>query len=426
MTQSLWRHRDFLKLWAAQAVSAFGARITREGLPMAAILTLDARPAQLGLLAALSMGPGVILGLFAGGWADRNYRRPILIGTDLLRVVLLLSVPIAAWMHWLTMPQLYLVAAAVGAASLMFAIADHAYLPSVIERDQLMDGNAKLGVTESVAEIGGPALAGVLFNLLTAPFALLVNAATYLASAVLLLGIRKPEAEPEPVAKAEHPFSDLMFGVSAIWNQPLVRPLLVMTVVQTLFMSFFAGLYLLFAIQTLGLSTTLLGLVIAVGGIGALLGAIIAPLAVRWLGLGPAIIVLGVIAAASALLIPLAPVGMVGGAAVLILGQLLGDGFGVASMIPAGTLRQSVFPPAQLGRTGAVFHVARGGMSVIGALVGGASAQVFGIRETMWVAAIGMVLAALIPIVSPLRSLKALPPSDHPDESQGPPAAVGA
>lgn len=409
MTQTLWRHGDFLKLWAAQAVSAFGSRITREGLPMAAILTLDAKPAQLGLLAALSLGPGVILGLFAGGWADRNYRRPILIGTDILRVLLLLSVPIAFWAGWLSMVQLYLVAAAVGAASLMFAIADHAYLPSLIDRAQLMEGNSKLGATESVAEIGGPALAGLLFKWLTAPVALLVNAGTYLVSAVFLWSIRTPEPPPAPVDKAEHPFSDLMFGVRAILGQPLVRPLLLMTIVQTLFSSFFAALYLLFAIRTLGLTTDLLGLVIAVGGGGALLGAVIAPLAVRWLGLGPAVIWLGLAAAASAVVIPLAPASAAGGAAFLIVGQLLGDGLGVAALIPAGTLRQSVFAQAKLGRTGAVFHVARGSVSVVGALIGGGLAQVVGIREAMWVAVVGMVAAGLIPLFSPLRTLREIP-----------------
>ncbi|MDO9335388.1 MAG: MFS transporter [Caulobacter sp.] len=418
MTQSLWRHRDFLKLWAAQAVSAFGSRITREGLPLAAILTLDAKPAQLGLLAALSLGPGVIIGLFAGGWADRNLRRPILIGADLLRVLLLVSVPIAAWMQWLSMPQLYLVAAGVGAASLMFAIADHAYLPSLIARDQLMEGNTRLGVTESVAEIGGPALAGLLFRWLTAPVALLVNAGTYLVSAVFLWSIRTPEPPPQPVEKAQHPFSDLIFGVRAIMDQPLVRPLLVMTIAQTLFSSFFAGLYLLFAIKTLGLSTALLGLVIAVGGVGALLGALIAPVVVRRLGLGPAIIGLGLLSAASAVVIPLAPATVIGGATFLIVGQILGDALAVAAMIPAGTLRQSLFAQARLGRTGAVFHVARGAMSVVGALIGGGLAQAIGIREAMWVAVAGMVLAGLIPIFSPLRTLKAIPSSDYPDLGQ--------
>lgn len=409
MTQTLWRHRDFLNLWAAQAVSAFGSRITREGLPIAAIFSLNAKPAELGVLAALSLGPGVILGLFAGGWADRNYRRPILIGADLLRALLLLSVPIAAWMHWLSMPQLYLVAAAVGASSLMFAIADHAYLPTLVGRDQLLEANSKLGVTESVAEIGGPALAGLLFKVLTAPFALLVNAATYLISAIFLWSIRTPEPPPEPSSKPEHPFSDLMFGVRAIWRQPLVRPLLIMTVVQTLFSSFFWPLYALFALKTLGLTTDLLGVVIALGGLGALLGVAVAPVTMRLMGVGPAIIWLGLAAAASAVVIPLAPASVFAGAGFLIIGQILGDGLGLAAIIPAGTLRQSVFDQARLGRTGAVFHVARGSMTVIGALVGGVLGEAIGVRNAMWVAVIGMVAAGLIPVFSPLRTLKAMP-----------------
>ncbi|MCE3290311.1 MAG: transporter [Caulobacter sp.] len=409
MTQTLWRHGDFLKLWAAQAVSAFGSRITREGLPIAAIFSLDAKPAELGVLAALSLGPGVILGLFAGGWADRNYRRPILIGADILRALLLLSVPIAAWMHWLSMPQLYLVAAAVGASSLMFAIADHAYLPSLVGREQLLEANTKLGVTESVAEIGGPALAGLLFKYLTAPFALLINAATYLASAIFLWSIRTPEPPPEPSDKPRHPFSDLMFGVRAIWRQPLVRPLLIMTVVQTVFSSFFWPLYALFALKTLGLTTDLLGVVIALGGVGALLGVVIAPVTLRLMGVGPAIIWLGLAAAASAVVIPLAPASVIAGAGFLIIGQILGDGLGLAAIIPAGALRQSVFDQAKLGRTGAVFHVARGAMTVIGALVGGLLGEAIGVRNAMWVAVIGMVAAGLIPVFSPLRTLKAMP-----------------
>ncbi|NBU28670.1 MAG: MFS transporter, partial [Caulobacteraceae bacterium] len=259
---SLWRHADFLKLWAAQAVSAFGSRITREGLPMAAVLTLDATPAQLGILAALGLGPGVVVGLFAGGWIDRSRRRPLLIGSDLVRMALLLTIPLAGWTGLLAMPQLYVVAALVGAAGVIFAIADHAYLPSLIGRDQLMEGNARLEASDSVAEIGGPALAGLLFQLFSASMAILGNAATYLFSAVLLAFIRTPEPPLKAARKDRHPLEGLVFGARAIWAQPLVRPLLALTVVQSLFGSFFASLYVLMAIRTLGLSTGLLGLII--------------------------------------------------------------------------------------------------------------------------------------------------------------------
>lgn len=407
--RGLWGHADFLKLWAAQAVSSFGSRITREGLPLVAILTLHASPAQLGILAALARGPGLVVGVFAGGWVDSARRRPILIGADLFRCLLLMTVPLAAWSHWLTMPQVYGVAALVGAASVLFDIADHAYLPSLIGKPHLLEGNAKLAVTESTAEIGGPALAGVLFQIFTPPIAVLADAATYLVSALSLGTIGTREPPPVPRQKDQHWLADLKFGFDAIMAQPLIRPMLIMTVVQTFFGSFFAGLYMLFAIETLGLSPSLMGVTIAVGGVGALSGALLARLSVARLGPGPAIIIMGLISAVSALLIPMAPVNLVWGTVVLMIGQWFGDAFAVAAMVPAGTLRQTVFSREALGRTGAVFHVATGAMAVVGALVGGVAAEHIGIRPTMWIGAIGIIAGQLILAFSPLRNLKAMP-----------------
>lgn len=407
--RGLWRHADFLKLWAAQAVSSFGSRITREGLPLAAILTLDATPVELGILAALARGPGLVVGIFAGGWVDSAYRRPLLIGADLFRMALLMTVPLAAWTHWLTMPQLYLVAALIGAASILFDIANHAYLPVLIGKPDLLEGNAKLAVTESTAEIGGPALAGVLFQVFTPPVAILADALTYLVSALSLGMIRTPEPPPVPRNKDQHWLADLRFGFEAVMAQPLIRPMLIMTTVQTFFGSFFAGLYMLFAIKTLGLSTSLMGVTIAVGGVGALSGALLARMSVARLGPGPAIIVTGLISAFSALLIPAAPASLVGGTVFLMISQWFGDAFAVAAMVPASTLRQTVFPREMLGRTGAVFHFVTGAMAVVGALVGGAAAQHFGIRPTMWVGALGIIAGQLVLAFSPLRNLRQMP-----------------
>ena len=408
MTRSLWRHADFLRLWSAQAVSAFGSRITREGLPLAAVLTLDATPVQLGILAALGYGPGLVIGLFAGGWADRHRRRPLLIGSDLARMVLLLSIPLAAWSGLLAMGQLYVVAALVGAASVVFDIADHGYLPGLIDRDQLLEGNSKLAVTDSVAEVGGPALAGLLFQLLTAPIALVVNAATYAVSAVLLLAIRRPEPPVEIKPGQRHPLSDLLFGLRAIGDQPLVRPLLGAALLQGLFGAFFAALYMLFAIQTLKIAPALLGLIIAMGGVGALAGALLARLATRRLGPGRAIVIMGGTGALSLMLVPLAPAGPVSGPAFLIAAQLIGDAFMVAAIIPAVTLRQSLFPQSMLGRTSAVFHVAAGATMVVGALVGGALGQVLGVREALWIGAAGVLAGPLLLRFSPLWRQRAL------------------
>ncbi len=407
----LWKHPDFMRLWSAQAISAFGSRITREGLPLAAVMTLDATPAQLGLLAALSMGPGLVVGLLAGGFVDRRRRRAILVGADLARFAILMTVPVAAWLQWLTIEQLFVVAGLVGAASVLFDLADNAFLPSLIAQDQLMEGNSKLGVTDSVAEIGGPALAGLLFQLLTAPFAIAVNAGTYLISALFLGGIKAREATEAPAGdEARHWGSDLTFGWRAIIAQPLVRPLLLSAMVQSLFFSFFGGLYALWAIRHLGLTPAALGVTIAVGGVGALLGAVLATRTTKALGIGPAIIVCGLVSAASAFLIPLAPAHPVWGMTFMMGAQLIGDAFAVAAIIPATTLQQTVIAQRSLGRVGAIFHVARGGLAVLGALLGGWLATVIGVREALFIACAGGAIGPLIVLASPLRGLRTVSP----------------
>ena len=163
----LWQDRDFLNLWAAQTVSAFGSRITRTALPIVAILMIDATPTEIGLLSALSVGPSALVGLLLGGWIDRSTKRTVLIGTDLIRGILLLTVPLAALFKILAIEQLYVVAASVGALTAVFQIADHAYLPALIGRHQLVEGNTKLETTDAVAEVGGPSLAGVLVDMIS-------------------------------------------------------------------------------------------------------------------------------------------------------------------------------------------------------------------------------------------------------------------
>lgn len=404
----LWRHPDFLKLWSAQSISAFGARITREGLPLAAVLTLDATPAQLGILAALSMGPGLLVGLLAGGFVDRTSRRTILIGSDLFRFVVLMTVPIAAWLHILRVEQLYVVAALVGAATVLFDLADRAFLPTLIDTDDLIEGNTKLSVTQSTAEIGGPALAGLLFQWLTAPFAIAIDAVSYLVSALFLGGVRAREEPVEKPVEAQHWAADLAFGWRTVMAEPRVRPLLLLFALQMLFFAFFGSLYALFALRILQLSPAALGVTIAIGGVGALFGAVMAPFVTRVLGVGPSIIVCGAVSAGSYLLIPLAPADPVMGMLFLMGSQLIGDAFGVASMIPTTSLQQTLIPPEALGRAGAIFQVARGAGWIAGAVLGGALAAVVGVRETLAIACVGLLLAELIPALSPLWRLRSL------------------
>ncbi len=407
MTQSttLWGDRDFVKLWTAQGVSAFGARITREGLPMAAVMTLGAAPAQIGLLAALSYGPALVVGLAAGGFVDRTRRRGLLIAMDLLRAAVLATIPVAAWLHLLSMAQLYLAAAVVGAASVLFQIADHAYLPGLVARERLTEANASLSATESVSEVAGPALAGVLFQWFAGPFAVAINAITYLVSAAFLGAIVGREPAPK-VHGQTHWRSDITDGVSAAMSEPRVAPLLFLTGSNALFGSFFAALYILFALKTLGLTPAMLGVTIAAGGVGGIAGAVVAPRLARLLGAGPAIVAAAAGAALFNLLIPLAPASPYPGMAFLGAAQVFGDALAVTAAVLAASLRQTLLPQAVLGRVAATFQAAGGGMAVVGALTGGVLGGLIGPRAALFIGAGGLLVGPLVVALSPLRQYR--------------------
>ncbi|MBN34932.1 MAG: hypothetical protein CMM46_09180 [Rhodospirillaceae bacterium] len=282
-TSGLWRHSDFMNLWAAQAIRAFGSRISRTALPMAALLTIGAEPWQIGVLAALSMAPGVLVGLFLGGLIDRNAKRPLLILCDLLRAALLLTVPLAAWFDLLSMVQLYIVAAGMGALTTLFQIADNTYLPALIGRKSLTEGNARLEATDAIAEIGGPSLAGVLVQLLSAPFALLADAFTYLISAVFLFRIKARESPEQVIERRRGIWSDLRAGIDVCLAEPVVRTLFWVAALEAFFGGFtYGGLYMVFVIDTLVISPATYGTLVALGDIGALVGAFLVMRVARW------------------------------------------------------------------------------------------------------------------------------------------------
>src|SRR5262249_23335746 len=198
----LWSHHDFMRLWAGQTVSQLGSTVTREALPYTAILALGATPIQMGLLGAAGAAPLLLLGLLAGVWVDRLRRRPVMIAADLGRAVLLLSVPGAYLLGLLRIEQLYVVAALVGVLSVFFDVAYQAFLPSLVQREQIFEGNSKLGMSGSVAEIAGPPLGGTLVQLVGGPVTILLDALSFVFSARSLLRIRAPE--PAPAAPERH------------------------------------------------------------------------------------------------------------------------------------------------------------------------------------------------------------------------------
>jgi predicted MFS family arabinose efflux permease len=409
---SLWRHGGFLKLWAAQGVSGFGARIAREGLPMTAVMVLKAPPQAMGALAAAGLVAYAAGGVVAGVLADRLPRRPLLIGADLGRAAIMLVLPALALWSRLTLVEVGVALAAMSALTVVFDVADHAWLPSVIEAGQLLDGNAKLAATDSVAEVGGPAIAGVLFQWLSAPIAVAASAATYLASALFLLGIRQHPApasgepaheEPAPPPASFHPLA----GFRIVLRHPSVRPIWLMALGNDFFGWFFGALYILYALDVLKLSTTELGLTIAAGGIGGLLGAFLAPAFTRRLGPGRALVVSTFLTAVTLLPIPLAPdLGAHGSPLLamtfLIAAQLTGDAMHTVMQIGQTSLRQTLLPNQELGRAAGAFATGQGLAGFAGALIGGALGAWIGPRETLLLAVVGRAASPLIGLASPL------------------------
>jgi MFS family permease len=430
---SLWRHADFLRLWGAQVISAFGSRITRTALPIIAVTTLGQPGAVLGVLAAMQLVPGVILAMLAGGFVDRGRKRRILIASDLVRAGLVASLTLAWALGGLTMLQVVIVGACVGAATALFQITDVAYLPALIGRRRLVEGNAKLETTEAIAEITGPASAGVLIAALGAPLAVAIDAASYLWSAFMLGRIRAadgvhPGHPGPPAATAQPPAAaapddvdvvvpvrtgeDFRIGLRAVFGHPLVRPIVLTLMVWSILGGFFMALYTPYCLRELGLSEAAFGVIIAMGGIGALAGALLARTLARVLGVGWTLFATSVLSLTCTLFIPLAASAtshamMIG---FLVAHQLLGDGFAVAFTILAVTLRQTVIPRDTLGRANAAVHVCTIGVAPVAALIAGGLASLVGFRNAVWV---GTLIGLTAPIfVWRLRHLKDMPAGD--------------
>jgi hypothetical protein len=392
----LWRHPDFLRLWGAQVGSAFGSRLTRTAVPVIAILTLHAPPDAVALLAALGVAPGVVVALFAGGHVDCAAKRPLLVGADLVRAALVLGVPLAAWLGALSMAQLHLTVAAVGAATTLFHIADGSFLPRLVGPDAVVEGNAKLQATDAIAEAAGPGIAGILIELLSAPVVLVLDALSYLWSAALLARLRVrelPNEAPSPGRTATRVLDDVRTGFRVTLAHPVVGATLVADAIAHLFGGFFLALYMLFALDTLALSPATVGVVISVGGIGAFVGAALAGPRGRRVGTGRALVLALLVGQAATLCVPLALGAGALAIPLLVVQQLVGDASLAVYAIHAVSLRQRAMPGDVLGRATATFRVVTGAALPLGALIAGPLATAFGTTTALWIGTIGGGLA---------------------------------
>lgn len=381
-----------------------------------AVLVLQATPAQMGFLGLFAGLPVLVISLLAGVWVDRLRRKPILIGADLGRAFILLSIPLAALTGRLSMSQLYVVAGLVGVLSVFYNVADQSFLPAVVTRDKLVEANARIGASDALAEIAGPSLAGILVQWMSAPYAIFVDASSYLFSAASLGMIRA--SEPPPVSQAHpHVWHEMVAGLRIVTRHPILRALMATTATHRFFGSFIGTIYWLFLVRDLGLPPAIVGVSIGIGGVGAFLGTLVAEHFTRSFGVGRTIIGSLIIVPlwSGLLLLPLATwsVSMVSG--IFFVMQLMGDIFWSVFFINVVSLRQGIIPTHILGRASASLDFVGEGAGPIGALVAGVVATAIGARATWLVGAAGILAGSLWLIFSPVRRLQVLPSDQTPN-----------
>ena len=399
----LWAHPDFVRLWLGTTTSSFGSLIGQIALSFTAIEFLHASAAEVAVLGACQLAPGFFISPFAGVWVDRLRRRPIMILSDLGRAAALFSVPIAAVFDALTVPQLFAVAAVNSALSVLFSAAYQSYLPTLVEREELLEGNAKLHGTASVAEMASFSLSGWLVQLLKAPGAVAIDAASFVASAYFVWRIRQPEPAPARHAEEENFWFEAKAGARIVARDGVLRSLAFAEAVQAMAGQFITVVYLLYLNRELGFDPGILGMIFAVGGVTSIAGAWVANRGILFFGgVGPTMVVSAFMRATGALFMPLtADAGWLG-ITFLIANQVFVDPFWSLYEIHDVSLRQGITPERFQGRMFANFRLLNFGFAVIGTGIAGVLGTVIGFRETLWVAVGLMYLSAFALAFSPV------------------------
>jgi MFS family permease len=413
---TLWRHGDFMKLWTAQTVSQFGDEITQLAIPLVAALTLQVTPFEFGLLGTFQFLPFILLTIPAGVWVDRMRRRPILIGADIGRAVLLSSIPVAFIGGWLTIWQLYVVAFTVGCLEVFFDVAYQSYLPSVVDRDRLVEGNAKLELSVSAANVAGPSIAGFLIELVRAPIAVFFDALSYLGAIAFVLLIRRPEAPPEPHDPASGPRPSMRReaadGLRYVLGHRYLRYIAACTGTLNLFNNLGTAILILYIVDELGLTPGTIGVVLATGNVGVLVGALLSERVGRWIGVGPTIVWSAFLSPLAIFAVALAP--RDAPVPFLIAGFFIGAVTTVVYNVNQVSLRQAITPDRMQGRMNATMRFIVWGTIPVGTLAGGLLGGIIGLHATIWVGAVGALLGFLPVLLSPVRGLQRIPEADAP------------
>jgi len=390
---------EFRKLWIGQLVSASGSAITTVALPLVAVVTLQASAVQMGALSALTIAPHLIFGLLAGVWVSRWSLRRVLIWTDIGRLVLLGSVPAVAALGVLRIEQLYVVAVLTGVLTLLSDTASQTMIPSLVAREDLMRANSAALLNLNLASTAGPSVAGFLVQVLSAPFAIIFDAASYVVAAVASYLIREPARAPAP----ERAEVRLTTGLRAIFGHRLAKPLTISATVAAMAGAMQGPLIVLYLIRELHRSPAFVGVTLTTFGVAAVLGTLVAPAWCRLVGIGRSYV-------SGVFLASLTGASLVTGLTPLILLGQVFAGVGASLFgVPQRTLRQSLFPPHLLGQVTATWRTLVIGGQTVGAAASGLLATALGIRPTLLVATTGMLAGVLIALLSPLRPLRTVP-----------------
>jgi MFS family permease len=407
---ALWTNTDFLKFWAGETVSLFGAQVSILGLPLAAILVLHAGPEQVGVLRALQLLPYLFLALLFGILADRRGRRPLMIIANGARAVLIGLVPILAAVHQLRISLLYVIALFVGAGAVLYDVCWQSYVPAIIsDRQQMLEANSKLGTSSSAADVTGPGLTGALVQALTAPYALAANAVTYGLSVISLLTIRTRETVLNVPSEQRNLFQSAREGLSWVFGNRYLRALALLGGSYNFFFTFIETDFLVYATRSLSMRPSAIGLVLSIGGIGGLIGAMLGSILSNRFGVGVVYSAGVLVGFAAPILIPLASGPRLAVLATLSCSFFLtGIGIGSANVIVL-SLRQSITPPQLMGRMNATMRMLVYGLAAPGSITGGLLADSLGLRAALWVAGICSILAVAPLFRSGIPRLKVLP-----------------
>ncbi|MBI2764031.1 MAG: MFS transporter [Chloroflexi bacterium] len=409
--RSLLRHPDFLKLWTAETVSQFGSQITGLALPLVAATILQVSPFEFGLLGTIEFLPFIFLSLPAGVWVDRLPRRPILIIGDIGRAIALVSIPIAYAFGGLTIYQLYVVGFVTGCLTVFFDVAYQSYLPSIVDREQLVDGNSKLEISRSASQILGPGSAGILIGLVRAPFAILLDALSFLFSATFVFLIRRAEPPIVPHDHATGPRpsmrSEIAGGLRYVTGHQWLRSIAATTGTSNFFGNISGAILILFLVRDRGLTAEFIGFAFSIGSLGVLLAALTTGRLTGRFGVGRMLVATSIGFSLSGLFIAAAPDDLVFGA--LALSTFLAGYSGVAWNINQVSLRQAITPQRMQGKMNATMRFIVWGTMPIGSIIGGLLGQTIGLHATIWVGAIGGLIAFIPVAVSPVRDIVTMP-----------------